>query len=322
MEKKVWLLIDSRVGSNGQSRGIAKVLGWEVEEKNIVYNFWSDFPNLFLGASLRGIAKKSRQLLQAPFPDLVISASRRSAPVARWIKKQTHGQTKIVQVMHPGNVGLSDFDRVFVSDHDRYKKQSPNIFYVAGCAHRFTPETLQQAQEQWQPKFDLLPRPLTAVIVGGNIKKSMFGVENARELGKQIRAYKQKYGGSILITTSRRTGEKAQNALMKELEKVPAYTYLWGVDKGENPYYGFLACADDIIVTGDSVSMCSEACGSGKRVMIFCGQDWLRPKHYRFVESFFAKGLAFPLGEKPLSGQKYQSYNAAESIVEEIKKLF
>lgn len=322
MKRKVWVLIDSRTGSNGQARGIVKVLNWDSEEKQIDYNRWAGLPNFLIGASLLGVTRSSRKTLSEPFPDLVISASRRSAAVARWIKKKSGGKTKIIQIMHPGNTGLSDFDRIFVSKHDQHKKHSPNIVYVYGSAHRVTPDSLEAAKQKWLANFVSLPRPLTAVIVGGSIKSRSFSIENARELGRQVKDLKQKEGGSILITTSRRTGDKAQNALMQELSGIPAYTYLWGVDQGENPFLGFLACADDVVVTGDSVSMCSEACGSGKRVMIFRGEDWLTPKHQRFVKSFFAKGFAYPLEDIPSGKEKYQYYNAADEICVEIKKMF
>ena len=69
--------------------------------------------------------------------------------------------------------------------------------------------------------------------------------------------------GSILITSSRRTGKEAEDIIMKKIGHIPAYTYLWG-EKKDNPIMGFYACADRIIVTGDSVSMACEACGLGK----------------------------------------------------------
>lgn len=322
MEKKVWVITDNRMGSNGQARGVLQLLGWDSEEKQVVYNCLSKIPNFLKGSSLLGITKESRKAIQSNFPDLVITASRRTAPVARWIKKQSQGKTKIVQLMHPGMAGIADFDRVFVSDHDKHKKSSENIIYVTGCAHRITEKSLAQAQEKWCSQFAHLPRPFTAVIVGGSIKSHIFSVENAQEFGRQVKAYKDKVGGSILITTSKRTGLDAQNAIVNEIKNIPSHTYLWGVDEGENPFMGYIACADDIIVTGDSVSMCSESCGSGKRVMIFRGKDWLTTKHQRFVSSFFDKGLAFPLEQEPKDTDSYSCYNAAEIIAEEIKKLF
>ena len=65
--------------------------------------------------------------------------------------------------------------------------------------------------------------------------------------------------------------------------------------KKENPYMGYLACADRIILTGDSVSMCSEACGTGSPVLIFEGNEWLTAKHLRFTKSLFDGGFAYPI---------------------------
>ena len=322
MGKIVWILIDNRAGSNSQARGVAEALGWSVVEKNISYNKWSDLPNIFLGASLRGIEPRSRELLKPPFPDVVIAASRRSAPVARWIKKKTFGQVKIVQIMHPGSCGLGDFDRVFVPDHDSGKKHSSNIYYITGCAHRITPKTLAEGKAKWSDKFAHLPHPLTAVIVGGAYKGHDFTDDNAREFGREVRAYKDKIGGGVLITDSRRTGNSAQDVIMRELEGLPIYSYLWDKDMGENPYLGFLGCADDIIVTGDSVSMCCEACGTGKKVQIYSGKNWLDGKHQRFLQNLFSRQLAFPLGSEIPLGMEYQAYNPAQEIATEIKKLF
>ena len=322
MGKNVWILIDNRAGSNNQARGVAEALGWSVVEKNISYNKWSELPNIFLGASLRGIEPRSRELLKPPFPDLVIAASRRSAPIARWIKKKTFGQVKIVQIMHPGSCGLSDFDRVFVPDHDSAKKHSPNIYYITGCAHRVTPEALEEGRTKWSAEFANLPRPLTAVIVGGTYKGHKFTIKNAQEFGCEVRAYKEQIGGSILITDSRRTGSEAQEAIMQELSGIPTYSYLWDKDMGQNPYLGYLGCADDIIVTGDSVSMCCEACGTGKQVQIYSGSGWLDAKHRRFLNKLFYTQAAFPLGSEIPSGITYKPFNPAYQIAAEIKKLF
>ena len=65
-------------------------------------------------------------------------------------------------------------------------------------------------QKKWQKAFASLPRPLTAVIVGGSIKGKAFALDNARELGRQIRALKERIGGSVLITDSKRTGSRAR----------------------------------------------------------------------------------------------------------------
>ena len=50
---------------------------------------------------------------------------------------------------------------------------------------------------------------------------------------------------------------------------MPAEIFRWSKDAAENPYFGYLALTDEIIVTGDSMSMLTEACATRKPVHIF-----------------------------------------------------
>ena len=182
-------------------------------------------------------------------------------------------------------------------------------------------EALAEAAVKWTDAFASLPRPLTAVIIGGAIKNKPFTAENARLLGRSIRKIKEQTGGSILITTSRRTGIEAENIIKKEIEGIPAYTYWWG-EKKDNPIMGFWALADNIIATGDSVSMPCECCGSGKPVLLFTGNGWLTPKHERFVQSLIDGGYAVHIdAPDALSFRPQKTLNPARQIAEKIDNL-
>ncbi len=321
MKKTVWLLLDDRMGSVGQARGVGQALNaekFEIIEKKIAYNRFGVVPNCLLGSSLLALTPESRAGLKDPFPDLVVSASRRTAPVAKWIKKKSQNQTKIIQLMLVDGC-LKNFDLVFVSEHDRPKKGKTNFIYVVGSPHRITEKSLKEASDLWQKEFESLPKPLTAVIVGGEVKGRVFSEANAKLLGQEIKKVKAQDKGSILITSSKRTGPKAEDALMKEIKDIPSFKYLWGTS-GANPYMGFLACADNIIVTGDSVSMCSEACGTGKPVYVFEGKDWLPGKHQRFAKSLYSGGYAKPLGSAEFTPKA--KLNATLDIVQAIESLF
>ena len=125
-----------------------------------------------------------------------------------------------------------------------------------------------------------------------------------------------------MITTSRRTGTAAEEKIMSTLNAFPHYAYLWGT-KDENPYLGFLACADNIVVTGDSVSMCSEATATGKTLRIFTGSDWLTPKHQRFVQSLYEGGFAVDIdGYDTEQTGAMKRLDPALEIGEKIKALF
>jgi hypothetical protein len=50
---------------------------------------------------------------------------------------------------------------------------------------------------------------------------------------------------------------------------VPAEIYRWSRDAAENPYLGYLALAQSIIVTCESMSMLAEACATRKPVYMF-----------------------------------------------------
>lgn len=307
MNKTIWALFDNRIGSNNAIRGILQNLPenqFDIIEKNISYTFFARLPNLFKGASLLGLTTASKLEIKEPFPDMVIAGTRRSAPVARYIKKMSGGKTKLVQLLHPGfGSHLEDFDLIFVPEHDKDKQHSPNIVYTIGSPTRTSIKTMQEAKEKWEKVFADLPHPWTTVIVGGSVKGKPFLKENYQGFADAVLKLKQEIGGSILITDSRRTGNEARTEIMRILKDIPAYTYLWGEQK-ENPYMGYLACADNIFVSGDSVSMACDACATGKPVYVYCGKNWLTPKQLRFVQSLYDGGYAIAFDDKNRKGFK------------------
>ena len=102
MKSRVWVLADDRAGNVNQLLGVAEALGWSYERKDIKYSKLIKLPNFLLGGTMLGIDKDSRKSLKAPWPEVVLSAGRRSFPVARAIKRLSHNKTKIIQLMHPG----------------------------------------------------------------------------------------------------------------------------------------------------------------------------------------------------------------------------
>ena len=71
----------------------------------------------------------------------------------------------------------------------------------------------------------------------------------------------------MLVSTSPRTRAEAAESLFAAISR-PAFLHCWS-ENGSNPYLGLLAIANFLVVTGDSASMLSEACATGKPVYIF-----------------------------------------------------
>ena len=72
----------------------------------------------------------------------------------------------------------------------------------------------------------------------------------------------------MFATTSRRTGRSAADALAAEL-RPPHSVYVWQPDRADNPYLGYLALADVLIVTGESESMLAEAAATDTPMYIY-----------------------------------------------------
>ena len=83
--------------------------------------------------------------------------------------------------------------------------------------------------------------------------------------GEQLAEAARQSGGSLLVTPSRRTSPEAMRALASAIAELPHF--IWD-GSGANPYYAFLAAADVIIATEDSVNMVTEAAGTGKPVYV------------------------------------------------------
>ena len=322
MKQKIWILLDNRMGSRHQAEGIAHYLSlskFEIINKEITYNCLAALPNIIRGRTLIGLTKDCKKNLSSPYPDIVLSSSRRTAPVARYIKKQ-NPETKLIQLLHIGRFGAKDFTYIFAPEHDSHKYTASNIKYTIGSPHAVTEEKLLEAKQIWQHEFAHLPHPITALIIGGAIKKTPFSNENAADLAKIVQKIKEKDHGALLITTSRRTGKAAEDIITNTLKDIPQYTYLWG-DTGDNPYLGFLAACDNLIVTGDSVSMCCEATATSKPLQIFTGKNWLTPKHLRFIDSLYNAGYAAPLSEENRQITPPTPLNIAHDLAEIINSL-
>jgi len=311
----VWVLADDRAGTRVQAIAVAEALGGPFTIKDIAYAPAAALPNALVGASFAGVTAESRAALAPPWPDVVIGAGRRTAPIARAIKRKSGGHTTLVQVMHPGHTGADEFDLIAVPRHDQVPP-TPNVLPITGAPHRVTPEALIAAASEWRPKFGDLPRPWIALIVGGSTKRRRFMAKMARDLGRRCSAMAAAGGGSLLVTTSRRTGTPADD-LVAEIT-VPARVFRWG-DEGDNPYLGYLACAAAVIVTGDSVSMCAEACAGTAPVYIYAPPGFAIDKHMRLHRELYDAGYARPLGET-LETWHHPPLNAATDIAAEVRR--
>jgi hypothetical protein len=144
----------------------------------------------------------------------------------------------------------------------------PNVVRNMLPLHRVTDTRLATESRTWTPRFAHLPRPWIAVLLGGDSGPFVFTPEKGARLGRQVNQMARDAGGAVLVSDSARTPEAAFDAFQTELD-VPAHVYRWRGRDGDNPYFGYLAVADRIVVTGESMSLLTEACATRKPLIVF-----------------------------------------------------
>ena len=260
------MLLGRRTGDNLQLVSLADALGWPSEHKTLSWRKrrigWTPCYGR-MGPSVAPLTDEARTLIGPPWPDLVLSVGWRSVPVARWIGRQAGA--RLVHIGRP-RAPLDGFDLVLTTPQYRLP-EAPNVIRLDAPMTRLSNEVLASAAAQWRDRLAHLPRPWIAVLIGGNAPPLRLTPDAASELGAKADALARQHGGSLLVATGPRTGRAAAEAFLSRVG-VPVHSYLWGED-GENPYPGYLALADELIVTSDSISMVHEASLTGKPVHLF-----------------------------------------------------
>ncbi|HHJ14657.1 MAG TPA: nucleoside-diphosphate sugar epimerase [Gammaproteobacteria bacterium] len=260
-----WLLLGHKAGDNTQLRALAHALGWPFEERHLRYRPWELLSNRLLGATLAGIDRAASDPLAPPWPDLVLTAGRRNEPVARWIRRQSGGRTRLVHVGRPW-APLQVFDLVVTTPQYELPQRN-NVLVVDLPLHGLTRETLAAERVSCREKFRDLAPPYCSVLLGGDSGPFVFTPDKARRLAHWLNERLRARGGSVLAAGSPRTPAAAWRALVETLD-VPAFTWGWG-EAGDNPYRCLLAAADELVVTGESASMLAEAAVAGRPLFIF-----------------------------------------------------
>lgn len=262
----VWVLTTKKLGDNAQVRAIADALGWPYELKHLEFTGVNQFHFRVFGPSLRNLAVDRSASLVPPWPDLLLTIGRRSTPVALWIRKQSGGRTRLVLVGQP-RVGFACFDLV-VGNPQCPLPAYPNLIRLGLPLLYGNTEATATAAAQWQPRFMHLPRPWTALLVGGSARPVVLDVEVARRMMDEINQMLTREGGSLLVTTSRRTSAKAAD-MIEAMMPAHGFFHRWTPDGQSNPYPAILGLADRCIVTGESISMLTEVVRQGKPLAIY-----------------------------------------------------
>ena len=318
----IWALTDHQTGHNNQTLGVCEALqnmfGHGFSVRQIRHTWAAKLPNFLLGASGMSFGHS----ILSGFPDVVVTTGRRNAPVARYIKRRFGGQSKqpkIIQMMDP-ECAYDEFDLLVVPWHDRFSREGANIMRTVGAPNRVSGAALTEEAEKWRDKLPNLPRPWIALLSGADMGPKFPLLTGVDELAAGVSEMARKRGGSVFFLNSPRTGDKV-TAMLEERLPPARFQYIWGKG-GENPYMGIMALADVIVVTGDSMSMCSEAAGSlASEVYVYVPEGAQSPKFRRMYNSLYSDGCAKPFGSAWAKGETRSRLSVAGEVASAIERL-
>ncbi len=307
-----WVLSDGKAGTEVQSIGLAEALGLEPEVKRLKIKApWCWLPPPFWPAPLRSLGAGGAGLAP-PWPEILIAGGRLTAAPAAAVRQAGKGATFAVQIQD-SKIDPRHFDLVVTPEHDRLR--GTNVVTTRGALHGVTPARLSAAAARLAPRLEGLPRPLVAVLIGGANRAYRFTSTLVRRLTADLTALARDQGASLLVTTSRRTGAEQEAALRAGLAGVAAE--FWD-GCGENPYLGYLALADALVVTADSITMISEAAATGKPVHVV-ELPGGTAKFRRFHAAMQTAGITRPF-EGSLESWRYPPLDEPARIAAEIRR--
>jgi uncharacterized protein len=317
----IWILWHKRVGDLNQMVTLAKSIGLPYEIKRLEFQK----PHY---APLSRLLLRNREILNAPAPQLVISAEAMCSPIAHELKRMK--SVKTVALARP----LGDprhFDLVLTTA--QYGLVGDNVVILdlpltAG-------PLLQEAEKSHSREGDFS----VVVLVGGSAPPEILDETSAEVMCEDLKDYK-----NIRIVTSPRTPMAIANIFAKHFQQ----THIWQKDKA-NPYAEALASASQIIVTSDSVSMLADALVQHVPVQIYrlpkkltwaqraivhyfrrrpnsllfrWGLIETTPNRTQLVERLVSQNYVSWFGEKQNSLQKFNFENDLAKAAQAIAKLF
>jgi len=234
----------------------------------------------------------------------------------------------ILVSIHQPNLAAPLFDLVVTTPAEQARETSTRMLEVESIPNRITDGLLAREREKWGSRLLTPSKKLVALVVGGSVSiqggdgksgTELLTADHAKDMAQQALAIAKANGANLVVTNSFRTPPDVTRILKEMLAPHSIYFYDYQ-EGGENPYFGYLACADTAIVTADSMSMISEVVDSGIETLIYLPPNLLQAKHDRFLIRMLESKQIKPL-ELGSDSTPSRPIHASDQIADEIRLI-
>ena len=214
------------------------------------------------------LAPECAREVRGTYADIVVSCGSSLTEINLWMKRENLAKSMVVMDPKPF---ARQFDAVIVPRHDRVAPAG-NIFETDGALPSWDREERAREGEKLKTELKLPEGKRLGLLVGGDAGPGLKFDEGLFTLWtKEIQNSAARLDVAVLATTSRRTPSWA-DAEMKRVFSDKQQCPLLVIANEANRtgvVAAILDLSDVIVVTGESMSMISEAAFSGKPVIVF-----------------------------------------------------
>ncbi len=256
----VWALTGEDDLADRQACRLGEALGWRFAEKRVAFGPLAPVRGRLLGATAGVLDPAGSAPLDPPWPDILITSGRRSLPVARWIKTQSGGRTKLVHLGRPAGP-FAAYDLIVAAPDDRLPIRRNVVQVAAPLAGPAAAPPAAAASE----------RPLAVLFLTGRTHPWRLDEAAARELGRAALAELDRHGGSLAVAVAPATPKKLVEALRSTLGE--RATFHMATDE-HDPHGELLAAADRLILVAGDGRTLAEAATTGRPLVMFELPRW------------------------------------------------
>jgi len=263
----VWTLTDGEPGNDAQVDALADELGWPRERQTPALAGHAGLPFLSRGAHLRSLADgNAAAITKQDFPELLIVAGRRVAPVARFIREASRGRTSVVAL---GPKAATPADAVDLAVTPR----GANLFPHPNRLETDRPLVpVAEAGDAgiWAERLAAIRGRKLVLLIGSGTDRLGLDRSAAIALGRLVAESATELSASVLVSASRHASDQAFEGCLAGLGRPPAFVHRETPDQRseERPWPALLSTGDVFIMAGQGETTLAEVCETGRPLFL------------------------------------------------------
>jgi mitochondrial fission protein ELM1 len=221
-----------------------------------------------MGLMRRCLTRESYEKLMKTHADFVVSCG--SSLAAANVYMTMENAAKNVVIMKPGMAGLGKFSLAIIPRHDNPPARS-NIVTTTLAPSIIDGQSLRDQGARLKQMIRIDKPVVIGALIGGDNPEFRMTKEAAGKVIMGLLEFCKMHDADLLVTTSRRTPKEVETLLKERLAPMKLCKLLVIANERnfEGAVAGILGLSSIVAVSGESVSMVSEAIHSGKKVVVF-----------------------------------------------------